>query len=121
MQGHTSCVTEDQKYAKGATKPGGFASTGFFKGGTQVLAAPQQQGGAPLTCPCSLTALAFALKEAAQSHRMVHTLPASAAPLFKPRLSCLPLECTAEHLKTSCISIASQLQPHTHLVDCLLQ
>eukprot|EP00891_Asterochloris_glomerata_P001225 jgi/Astpho2/1225/gw1.00023.71.1_t len=44
VKGHTSCVTEDQKYAKGATKPGGFASTGFFKGGTQVLAAPQQQG-----------------------------------------------------------------------------
>ena len=60
MQGHTSCVTEDQKYAKGATKPGGFASTGFFKGGAQVQAAPQQQGGATLTS-CSLTASAAPL------------------------------------------------------------
>lgn len=29
MQGHTSCVTEEQKYAGGATKPGGFAANGF--------------------------------------------------------------------------------------------
>ena len=30
VQGHTSCVTEHEKYAQGATKPGGFASKGFF-------------------------------------------------------------------------------------------
>ena len=90
MQGHTSCVTEDQKYAKGATKPGGFASTGFFRGGAQVQAAPQQQGGAPYTCPCSLTVSAFPHKNA-QSHLLLHILPAFAASLFKPRLSRLPL------------------------------
>ena len=28
VQGHTSCVTEAQKYAEGATKPGGFAAGG---------------------------------------------------------------------------------------------
>lgn len=27
---HNTCVTESQKYAEGATKPGGFASKGFF-------------------------------------------------------------------------------------------
>eukprot|EP01024_Parvocaulis_polyphysoides_P017808 TRINITY_DN1784_c0_g4_i1.p1 TRINITY_DN1784_c0_g4~~TRINITY_DN1784_c0_g4_i1.p1 ORF type:complete len:324 (-),score=69.55 TRINITY_DN1784_c0_g4_i1:180-1151(-) len=31
VQSHTSCVTEKDKYVKGATKPGGFAETGFFK------------------------------------------------------------------------------------------
>lgn len=29
MQGHTQCVTEHEKYALGATKPGGYAATGF--------------------------------------------------------------------------------------------
>ena len=91
MQGHTSCVTEDQKYAKGATKPGGFASTGFFKGGTQVQAAPQQQGGAPPTCLCSLTALALTLNIAAQSHLTLHISSGLAASLLKPRLTSLPL------------------------------
>lgn len=38
---HTSCVTEHQKYALGATKAGGFASEGFFGGGS-VATAPAQ-------------------------------------------------------------------------------
>ena len=33
MHGHTSCVTEHEKYAQGATKPGGFAAQGFFNEG----------------------------------------------------------------------------------------
>ena len=89
MQGHTSCVTEDQKYAKGATKPGGFASTGFFKGGAQVQAAPQQQGGALLTCSCSLCQ--HFPSRLQLSRALLHTLPATAASLLKPGLTCLPL------------------------------
>ncbi|KAG7672406.1 hypothetical protein Ndes2526B_g09082 [Nannochloris sp. 'desiccata'] len=34
VHGHTSCVTEHEKYAQGATKPGGFASGGFYGDGT---------------------------------------------------------------------------------------
>jgi cell growth-regulating nucleolar protein len=30
VAGHTSCVTEHEKYAQGATKPGGFAAAGFY-------------------------------------------------------------------------------------------
>ena len=30
MQMHNACVTEHEKYAKGATKPGGHAANGFF-------------------------------------------------------------------------------------------
>lgn len=30
VHGHTQCVTEHDKYAKGATKPGGFAEKGFY-------------------------------------------------------------------------------------------
>ena len=30
VHGHTSCVTEHEKYAQGATKPGGYASGGFY-------------------------------------------------------------------------------------------
>ncbi len=30
MQTHNACVTEHEKYAKGATKPGGHAANGFF-------------------------------------------------------------------------------------------
>ena len=40
VHGHTSCVTEHEKYAQGATKPGGFASQGFYGDGTA-----QQNGG----------------------------------------------------------------------------
>jgi hypothetical protein len=32
-QSHNSCVTEHDKYAKGATKPGGFAAKGFYGDG----------------------------------------------------------------------------------------
>lgn len=38
-QAHTTCVTESQKYAEGATKPGGFASKGFFEAGGKPAAA----------------------------------------------------------------------------------
>jgi hypothetical protein len=41
-QGHSTCVTEHEKYALGATKPGGYASQGFYKEGG-AAAAPQQQ------------------------------------------------------------------------------
>jgi cell growth-regulating nucleolar protein len=30
VHSHTQCVTEHEKYAKGATKPGGFAEKGFY-------------------------------------------------------------------------------------------
>jgi cell growth-regulating nucleolar protein len=43
VHGHTSCVTEHEKYAQGATKPGGFASGGFYGDGA---AAGQQNGSA---------------------------------------------------------------------------
>lgn len=33
VAGHTQCVTEHDKYAKGATKPGGFAEKGFYEEG----------------------------------------------------------------------------------------
>ena len=39
MKSHNSCVTEHDKYAKGATKPGGFASGGFFGEGEEGKAA----------------------------------------------------------------------------------
>lgn len=39
-QGHTQCVTEHEKYALGATKPGGYAAAGFAGDG----AAKQQEG-----------------------------------------------------------------------------
>ena len=37
-QEHTTCVTEHDKYAKGATKPGGFAASGFYGGGKAAAA-----------------------------------------------------------------------------------
>ena len=36
---HVSCVTEHDKYAKGATKPGGAAANGFFVGAASAPAA----------------------------------------------------------------------------------
>ena len=33
---HTQCVTEHDKYAKGATKPGGFAAQGYYDGDGQA-------------------------------------------------------------------------------------
>jgi cell growth-regulating nucleolar protein len=41
MQSHTQCVTEHEKYALGATKPGGYAASGFAANGT---AKPGQDG-----------------------------------------------------------------------------
>lgn len=41
---HTTCVTESQKYAEGATKPGGFAAKGFYEasgGKSQAAAAAE--------------------------------------------------------------------------------
>lgn len=35
VHGHTQCVTEHDKYAKGATKPGGFAEKGFYHDGAE--------------------------------------------------------------------------------------
>lgn len=35
LQGHNSCVTEVQKYAQGATKPGGVAEGGFYEDGAE--------------------------------------------------------------------------------------
>ena len=44
VQEHTTCVTEHDKYAKGATKPGGYAASGFF--GSGETAKPQDASGA---------------------------------------------------------------------------
>ena len=41
VQGHTQCVTEHEKYALGATKPGGYAASGFAGEGA---AKPGQEG-----------------------------------------------------------------------------
>lgn len=41
-QSHNTCVTEHQKYAEGATKPGGFASKGFQDGATPAAGGPAQ-------------------------------------------------------------------------------
>ncbi|DBA89675.1 TPA: hypothetical protein ACH3X2_004567 [Trebouxia sp. C0005] len=43
VKGHATCVTEVDKYAKGATKPGGYAAQGYYKdgsGATVVVAQP---------------------------------------------------------------------------------
>ncbi|KAL0019178.1 hypothetical protein WJX79_010919 [Trebouxia sp. C0005] len=34
VKGHATCVTEVDKYAKGATKPGGYAAQGYYKDGS---------------------------------------------------------------------------------------
>lgn len=47
MQSHNTCVTEHDKYAKGATKPGGHAANGFF----EVNGAGPAGGGAPASAP----------------------------------------------------------------------
>lgn len=46
VQGHTSCVTEHEKYAQGATKPGGFAEKGFFGDGAAAAAGEPAAGAA---------------------------------------------------------------------------
>lgn len=43
LQGHATCVTEVDKYAKGATKPGGFAAQGFYSNGAPAAAVVQPQ------------------------------------------------------------------------------
>jgi hypothetical protein len=48
LQGHTSCVTEVQKYAEGATKPGGFAAQGYV-GEKQPECSDEVAGGEFLT------------------------------------------------------------------------
>ncbi|KAK9864725.1 hypothetical protein WJX84_008942 [Apatococcus fuscideae] len=63
--GHNTCVSEQQKYAQGATKPGGFAAEGYFAGGQQagLTAAAAQAAGleylatrAPWRCSiCNVT------------------------------------------------------------------
>lgn len=46
VQTHTQCVTEHEKYAQGATKPGGFAEKGFYSDGAakEPAAAGQAEG-----------------------------------------------------------------------------
>lgn len=55
MQGHTSCVTEEQKYADGATKPGGFAANGFVgekapESTSEVVGSEYLSSGYPWRC-----------------------------------------------------------------------
>lgn len=38
VQSHVKCVTEHEKYAQGATKPGGYAAQGFFDDTNQAAA-----------------------------------------------------------------------------------
>ncbi|DBA94274.1 hypothetical protein WJX77_002446 [Trebouxia sp. C0004] len=37
VKGHATCVTEVDKYAKGATKPGGYAAQGYYKEGSGAI------------------------------------------------------------------------------------
>jgi hypothetical protein len=58
LQGHTQCVTEHEKYALGATKPGGYAATGFSGEGSKPTK-QGQEGELPPALDCSaLPALA---------------------------------------------------------------
>lgn len=57
MASHVSCVTEHEKYAKGATKPGGIAANGFFGSDGGAGGAPAAVGGA---APASASAAASA-------------------------------------------------------------
>lgn len=45
VAGHTQCVTEHDKYAKGATKPGGFAEKGFYEEGGKKQGSSVGGGG----------------------------------------------------------------------------
>ena len=45
VAGHTQCVTEHDKYAKGATKPGGFAEKGFYEEGGKKQGSGDGGGG----------------------------------------------------------------------------
>ena len=42
---HTKCVTEHEKYAEGATKPGGFASKGFYGDGGETSSQGNGENG----------------------------------------------------------------------------
>lgn len=64
VHGHTQCVTEHDKYAKGATKPGGFAEKGYYDGGRagngeaskDVVGAEFLSTSAPWVCQvCNVT------------------------------------------------------------------
>lgn len=43
-QNHVTCVSEHEKYALGATKPGGFAEKGFYHDGAAPAQNSKQQG-----------------------------------------------------------------------------
>ena len=47
LQEHTTCVTEHDKYAKGATKPGGYAASGFY-GSEGLVKTPDASAAAGL-------------------------------------------------------------------------
>ena len=58
MQGHATCVTEADKYAKGATKPGGYAAAGYYKdnsAATGANAQPEPTAASPLDTACLST------------------------------------------------------------------
>lgn len=44
LQSHSTCVTEHEKYALGATKPGGFAAQGFYGDGSNSNAGGGSSG-----------------------------------------------------------------------------
>ena len=46
LQTHNSCVSEHEKYALGATKPGGYAAQGFFQDGAAQAAADSKAAAA---------------------------------------------------------------------------
>ena len=54
-QGHATCVTEVDKYAKGATKPGGYAAQGYYKDASGATVAVTAQPAAS-TCEPADTA-----------------------------------------------------------------
>ena len=78
VHGHTQCVTEHDKYAKGATKPGGFAEKGFYddqgktdpggtgRGGVVVVGQEFLSLRAPWVCSvCNVTCTS---KQTLESH-----------------------------------------------------
>lgn len=50
-QGHAMCVTEVDKYAKGATKPGGYAAQGYYKDSSGATVAVVAQAPANASEP----------------------------------------------------------------------
>ena len=51
FQGHATCVSEADKYAKGATKPGGYAAQGYYKDSTGATVAVVAQPTASVSDP----------------------------------------------------------------------